>query len=158
VRRIDPAVGGRDLATVGRLFREYERSLGTDLRFQGFAAELRSLPGVYVPPGGALFLGRIDGAVAGCVALRPGPPGQGELKRLFVRRRYRGAGLGRALVTEAIRAARLLPYRAIVLDTLPEMADARSLYLSLGFRESAPYGGPSVPGMRYFRLTLTPTR
>jgi putative acetyltransferase len=158
VVRIDAVEGRRDLATVGRLFREYERSLDTDLRFQGFAAELRALPGEYVPPGGALFLGRVDGVVAGCVALRPGPRGAAELKRLFVRRRFRGVGLGRALVTEAMRAARAVPYRAIVLDTLPEMADARRLYLRLGFRECAAYGGPSVPGMRYFRLLLASAR
>ncbi|MCI4324943.1 MAG: GNAT family N-acetyltransferase [Thermoplasmata archaeon] len=150
--------GPRDVATVRRLFREYERSLSTDLCFQGFEGEVQSLPGAYVPPGGALLLGRVDGAVAGCVGLRAGPEPFGELKRLFVRPGYRRSGLGTALVEEIVRTARAVPYDGIVLDTLAEMTAAHRLYVRLGFREVEPYGSTSEPGMRYFRREFGPVR
>jgi hypothetical protein len=61
-----------DLAIIYSLFTAYASSLGFDLSFQNFSAELSSLPGLYAPPTGALLLAvtSTDEAV-GCVGLRP---------------------------------------------------------------------------------------
>jgi SAM-dependent methyltransferase/ribosomal protein S18 acetylase RimI-like enzyme len=148
------AESSREIATVRRLFREYEHAIGVDLGWQGFQEELRSLPSAYRGPRGVLLIGRVRGRIAGCVGLRPGPDGAGEIKRLFVRPAFRRSGLGRALVERVASWAREHQYDALVLDTLPEMAAAQRLYRSLGFRETAPYAHHRVPGMRYFRLDL----
>ncbi|MCI4326480.1 MAG: GNAT family N-acetyltransferase [Thermoplasmata archaeon] len=147
----------RSVARIRRLFREYERSIGIDLDYQGFEDELRTLPGKYAAPGGVLLLGRVRGVVAGCAAVRPGPDRSAELKRVFVRPRFRHGGVGRIPVDRAIAFATEARYRAMVLDTLPEMEAAYRLYVRIGFREVDPYGPVSRPGTRYLRLDLAST-
>jgi ribosomal protein S18 acetylase RimI-like enzyme len=149
-------VEGPALAETARgLFREYAEAIGTDLEYQGFTAELASLPAPYVPPRGALFVAHAGGEVAGCVALRPLDRRVGEMKRLYVRPAYRSWGLGKRLVEAAIRAARDAGYGELRLDTLPSMASAQALYHRLGFVEIAPYNRAHLPGTRFFALQLT---
>ena len=52
------------------ILREYAATLGVDLGFQGFEAELAALPGAYAPPGGELLLAYVQDRLAGCGALR----------------------------------------------------------------------------------------
>ena len=151
---IVPAEGAVAIDACRGLFREYQRSLGVSLDFQGFEAELAGLPGDYAPPRGRIFLATLDGAVAGCAALRPLAAGDCEMKRLYLRPAARGAGAGRALALAVIDAARGLGYRRILLDTLPEMAAAQSLYARLGFREIAPYNDNPIAGTRFMALFL----
>jgi ribosomal protein S18 acetylase RimI-like enzyme len=143
-----------DIETVRQLCREYEHSLGIDLCFQGFEAELAGLPGEYAPPRGRLFLTMAEELVAGCVALRPLEEVACEMKRLFVRPEFRGRGLGRLLAVSCIDAARGIGYTAMRLDTLPSMREAIAMYRTLGFREIAPYRHNPVGGTLYMELDL----
>jgi ribosomal protein S18 acetylase RimI-like enzyme len=152
---IVPAAMPQDLPEVLALFREYADGLETDLAFQGFAAELASLPGKYAPPQGRLLLARDGtGAAVGCVALRPIDGERCEMKRLFVRPAGRSSGLGRRLAARICDEARIAGYARICLDTLPTMASAIGLYRSLGFRPIDPYVFNPVPGTRFLGLDL----
>lgn len=143
------------LDQVRSLFEEYAASVGHDLCFQGFAEEVRSLPGLYAQPAGGLFLALVDGVPAGCVAVRPlEPPAIAEMKRLYVRPIARGTGLGRQLVLRAIECAIRAGYRSMRLDTLPTMADAQRLYRRLGFAEILPYKAHPVPGATFMEKLL----
>lgn len=153
---IAAASGVRDMATVRDLFLEYAAWLDFDLCFQGFDQELASLPGTYAPPGGGLWLARVAGAPAGVVGLRPLDKQAAELKRLWIRPGFRGHGLGRRLTETAIGAARLAGYRALRLDTIGGlMAEARTLYESLGFQEIPPYYDNPHPEVSYLELGLS---
>lgn len=127
------------LALARALFEEYAAWLKVDLCFQGFAAELTGLPGLYAPPQGRLLLARQQGQAAGCVALRPLEPGVCEMKRLFVRPAFRRQKVGRLLAERVIGEAGEIGYARMRLDTLPSMAAAIALYESLGFSRCPRY-------------------
>ena len=143
------------LTATRELFREYAQALGFSLSFQNFAQELAQLPGDYAPPEGRLLLADFASDTAGCVALHPWEPGVCEMKRLYVRPRFRGKGLGRFLAETVIAEARKIGYQRMRLDTVePLMIDAAGLYRKLGFREIAPYRANPVPGTVYMELDL----
>jgi putative acetyltransferase len=147
-----------ELLWARELFLEYQADIGVDLCFQGFEAELAQLPGDYAAPYGALLLATVDGVPAGCCALRPlleaDYTNASEMKRLFVRRAYRGFGLGRQLVEQTLTLARQAGYDHVLLDTLSDMEAARVLYQELGFVEIPPYYHNPLLGTHYLKASL----
>jgi putative acetyltransferase len=143
------------IAQVRELFLEYAQSLGFSLCFQNFDQELAGLPGDYAPPEGRLLLANSDGEPAGCVALHRLTEEICEMKRLYLRPRFRGKGAGRALAETVIAQAQTQGYRRMRLDTVePVMKDAVKLYRQLGFEEIAPYRPNPVAGALYMELLL----
>lgn len=147
-----PAYG--DMAALKALFLEYIEWVGVDLAFQNVEQELDSLPGKYAMPGGRLYLARVDGAAAGCVALRPCGAGGCEMKRLYVRSEFRGHNLGERLAKTVIAAAKEIGYGYILLDSMPFMQNAAKLYEKLGFYDIDAYYENPFEGVRYMRLDL----
>lgn len=147
-----------DMHAARTLFAEYAQQLGVDLAFQDFAQELDTLPGDYDSPRGALLLAYVDHALAGCCALRPldnsDYANAAEMKRLYVRKAFRGLGLGRELASAALDAARLAGYNCVLLDTLDAMESARALYAELGFEEIPPYYHNPIAGAHYLKADV----
>jgi putative acetyltransferase len=155
---IEPPVFPDDLTAIRSLFKEYAQRLGVDLCFQNFEGELARLPGDYAEPRGALLVASVDGAAAGCCALRPldtvDYANACEMKRLFVRPEFRGLGLGRQLAEQIMDLARVAGYDCLLLDTLNDMETARALYQELGFEEIPPYYFNPIEGAHYLKVRL----
>lgn len=156
--RLWPVDDEQGLSHIRLLFAEYQADIGIDLTFQDFDRELQELPGDYAHPQGLLLLACVDGVPAGCCALRPAPETDHvnacEMKRLFVRRAFRGFGLGRQLVDRIMSHATQAGYACMLLDTLSDMEAARALYQEVGFEEVAPYYHNPLPGAHYLKVTL----
>ena len=147
-----------ELDAVREIFREYADALGVDLCFQDFESELAHLPGDYAEPRGALLLAEVEGAIAGCCALRPldtaDYPNASEMKRLFVRKAFRGFGLGRELAEAILDRAHQAGYACVLLDTLDDMESARALYADLGFEDIPPYYHNPIAGAHYLKADI----
>jgi putative acetyltransferase len=152
IRRVSAS---EEMEAVRTLFREYADSLGFDLCFQNFEQELAELPGQYAPPSGCLLLAMVQDEPAGCVALKRLADDVCEMKRLYIRSRHRGTGLGRTLAEQIIQEAKRLGYQVIRLDTIPSvMGSAVALYRSLGFRDIPAYCINPVPGALFMELRV----
>ena len=152
---IFPAQTLAQIAQARELFLEYAQSLGFSLCFQNFDKELAELPGSYALPEGRLLLVEKEGQLVGCVALHKLAPGICEMKRLYLRPRFRGKGLGRILADRIIAEARQAGYRHMRLDTVePVMKDAVAMYYKLGSKDIAPYCENPMPGAIYLELEL----
>lgn len=106
------AIGEEDVTAVRMLLEKYGEYLaanphGAHICIGSYAEELAGLPKPYA----ALLLALVDGKAAGCVALKPVSKSAVEeraceMKRLWVGGEFRGLGLGRRLVEEAIAWAK----------------------------------------------------
>jgi hypothetical protein len=153
------AVEAREIAAVRQLMQAYGDHLAAhpagaaNICLEGYRQELDGLPGVYT----VLLLALVDGAAAGCVALRPLRMTERacEMKRLWVEAAFRGLGLGRRLVEEAIGWAERAGFEAMYLDTVPAaMPEANRLYEAMGFSRVERYNQNAVADVVFFRRGL----
>lgn len=157
---IFPATTPQHLDIARTFFREYQRSIDTDLCFQSFEEELAGLPGKYAPPRGSLLIAWMqapDGTESpvGVIAMRPLAGDICEMKRLYVRPAGRGHQLGRRLIEHLITTARTAGYRKMRLDTLTDkMSHAISLYREIGFYDIPPYFESPLPNELFLELDL----
>lgn len=142
---------------VRELFTEYWEWLQFEPCFQDFDKELATLPGRYADPGGCILLAFVESKPAkpaGCIAIRPIDKTVCEMKRLYVRSRFRGERIGWRLVETIIDEARERKYSHMRLDTLPIMEKAISIYEAFGFCETTAYSDDPTPGARFYELEL----
>jgi GNAT superfamily N-acetyltransferase len=161
------AVGSEDVETVRCLMRAYAAYLAANpsgaanICIENFERELAGLPGQYQAPDGVLLLASVDGAPAGCCAVRivrpERVPQRGcEMKRLWVGQDFRGFGLGKKLAEAAIQWATAAGYEAMYLDTVPAaMPEANRMYESLGFQRVDRYNNNLVDDVIFFRRSLS---
>ena len=140
------------------LLREYaETSSNTDSLMTGTIG--RDLSGAlerYQLPVGAVVLALVGDQVVAGGALSPvtDHPGDGELKRMYVRPSHRGKGLGRRIAARLIERAYELGYQRVVLSTYVSSLDARNLYQTLGFRAIAPFKKTPLQDLMFMGMEL----
>lgn len=146
---------------IAALFSEYTKALVEGdpafrayLEKQGYDDELVHPERKYGLPRGRLYIARIEGEPAGCVALRPLDERRCEMKRLYVRPAYRERGLGGQLIQRVIDEARSIGYECLLLDTLPFLTDAIGMYRRRGFVDIPSYNNNPMENLVYMRFDL----
>jgi len=90
--------------------------------------------------GVAFFVVREDGSPAGCGGVQIYGADYGELKRMYVRPRFRGRGLGKLVLIHLAEYARERGVRLLRLETGIHQKEAIRLYEGSGFRRISPFG------------------
>ena len=138
-----------------QLFKAYAEELDIDLSFQHFSHELDSIEQQYGPPDGVLYLLLEDGINAiGCFGIRKLESQICELKRMYIKKNYRGKGFSKMLLNQAIETGQRLGYEKMRLDTLPSMQAAIHSYQRFGFYEIPSYRFNPIEGTKYFEKAL----
>jgi GNAT superfamily N-acetyltransferase len=101
------------------------------------------------------FVVRVDGAPAGCGGVKIFEEGYGEVKRMFVRPQFRGAGLSKRMLAHLGAYAREQGLGLLRLETGIYQHEAIGLYQGMGFVETGPFG-PYLPdpNSRFFEKEL----
>jgi len=99
-------------------------------------------PTQFAQPAGT-FVVMYDGDVpVGCAGLRRRSDTEVEVKRMFVRKPFRGKGLSRWLLAHIEEVAREMGYQRIMMETGLEQPEAMKLYETSGYDE--------IPGFGYY--------
>jgi putative acetyltransferase len=119
---------------IAELNAELERAYPPEQRFHSLAAE------EVAEGAGAFVVAWLEGAPAGCGAVRLISPGRAELKRMYVRPGVRGRGLARPILSTLEDRAAALGARSIVLETGIYQPAAIGLYESAGYARIPCFG------------------
>ncbi len=144
----------KEIAIVQDLFVEYFFKYKEYLGNQDFDKELNKLPGKYKQPRGCLVLAMQNEIPAGCVGLKPFSEDTCEMGRLYVKDEFRSQKVGLKLVEIFIKEARMMGYKKVFLDTVPEFDKAIKLYESFGFHKRSPYYVSEIKNPIYMELEL----
>jgi GNAT superfamily N-acetyltransferase len=123
-----------------RLGREYDLAFDVDAMLQSDLSD----PDKFHPPYGRFYLVRYNGQIAGMGCLKRLDPQVGEVQRMYVSPAFRGKGIGRAIIDRLVADAGAMGYRQLRLESLNFLAEAHSLYHSVGFKDIAPYADNSM--------------
>lgn len=88
----------------------------------------------------AFFLLRSDGMPAGCGGVKLFGSDYGEVKRMYVRPRFRGSGFAKMILVHLTDYARAAGVGLLRLETGIHQHEAIGLYEQMGFRRIAPFG------------------
>jgi GNAT superfamily N-acetyltransferase len=98
-------------------------------------------PQQYVGAGGHVVLAADGADVIGCGAFRLFDETTVEIKRMFVRRAYRGRGVAQQILGALETEARDRRFTAVVLETGTRQLEAIALYITCGYEPIERYGG-----------------
>ncbi len=125
---------GRIIALHGKC---YNSLPGFGLKFEAFVARTLAEYVLETGENGRIWLAERNGELIGCTAIVLRDRQQAQLRWVLVDQSARGAGLGKELVSRALKFARDNACRAVILETTDGLPESQALYEKLGFSAAA---------------------
>jgi ribosomal protein S18 acetylase RimI-like enzyme len=115
----------------------YVKECGFDQTFEAYvAAGLAEFVKSFNPDRDRVWLVDIHGQIVGSVAIVGRSRLEAQLRWFLVHPDYRGLGIGKNLLKEAIQFCKERGYKTVFLWTTSELITASHLYTSFGFRKT----------------------
>jgi ribosomal protein S18 acetylase RimI-like enzyme len=115
----------------------YAREYGYNTTFEAYVARgLAEFIQSFKPKKDRIWLARAHDRVIGSIAIVGRSKVEAQLRWFFVHPEYRGHGIGKKLLTEALRFSKRRKFKTVFLWTTSELDAARHLYLNTGFRKT----------------------
>jgi putative acetyltransferase len=127
-----------DVGAILEIISDCRREYGLENRVQAILEPSDyALFEVYQRLRSAYFVAVVDGEIAGGAGVAPLADSGGsmcELHRMYLRRAYRGVGVGRALLARCLQVAQEFQFEYCYAETISEMTTAIAFYDRHGFR------------------------
>jgi putative acetyltransferase len=124
-----------DTPAVWRLVKETLPEYGFEADPETSEEDLDDINSSYLLKGGAFLILDHQGTLVGTVGFFRIDNVTCKLRKMYLRKEYRGRGLGKLLLHAAIAEAWRRGYEHVLLETSDRMREAVGLYLAAGFRE-----------------------
>ncbi len=86
----------------------------------------------------------IEGKIIGCIGLKRLDKKNGEVKKFFVTKEYRGQNVGKALMARLLKAAKKHKMQYLCLGSVEKLVVAQKFYLKIGFQKMSPKNLPKT--------------
>jgi len=115
----------------------YAREYKYDTTFEAYVAGgIADFIQSFKPGKDRIWLAEANHRIVGSIAIVGRSERKAQLRWFFVHPDYRGRGIGRGLLKEALRFSKRHKYKAVFLWTTSELDAARHLYIDVGFRKT----------------------
>ena len=115
----------------------YAKEYGYDQAFEAYVADgLAKFIRSFSPEKDRIWLAETNGQIIGSIAIVGHSRVEAQLRWFFVYPKYRGIGMGRRLLNEALHFCKQRKYRTVFLWTTSELSTAQHLYTCAGFKRT----------------------
>jgi GNAT superfamily N-acetyltransferase len=115
----------------------YAKEYGYDQTFEAYVANgLAEFLQLFNPDKDRIWLAEINDQIIGSIAIVGHPRAETQLRWFLVHPNYRGLGLGKELMKEALQFCKERKYKTIFLWSTNELNAARRLYTHTGFSKT----------------------
>jgi GNAT superfamily N-acetyltransferase len=113
----------------------YYQEYGFNHEFEAYVAEgLAEFANKYKPGKSCIWIAEDKGTIVGSIAILERENNHAQLRWFIVHPGYRGIALGKRLFGEALKFCQAAGYKKIFLWTLDNLAAARTIYETNGFK------------------------
>ena len=122
-----------DLQYIIEIVKEHYADFGDNFNLQKFDSDLKDIEQSYFATNGYFLVAQSEDEIIGMIAIKPINDKVAEIKRFYVRKKFRRQGIGKQLLKTCLDYAKKQGFQKIILWTDIRYKEAQAFYLKNGF-------------------------